>query len=71
MKADQAMPTRTRGRLVLLAPMIPASCALPLAASAADLAVRITGLRAPRFDEAMLQVAADAKELVIDVKVAQ
>jgi uncharacterized protein (DUF2141 family) len=29
------------------------------------------GLRAPRFDEAVFKIAADAKEVVIDIKVAK
>jgi uncharacterized protein (DUF2141 family) len=147
---------RPRSRVLLLAALIASACALPLAASAADLVVRITGLadplgqvgcslfagpagfpmdnsgarqqwqaadakgvtcryndvpegsyavsighdlngnkrvdtnfiglpteqwgvsnntrpnlRAPRFDEAMFKVAADAKEVVIEIKVAK
>jgi uncharacterized protein (DUF2141 family) len=47
MKTDQATPIRARGHLMLLAPLIAASCSLPMAAGAAELVVRVTGLSEP------------------------
>jgi uncharacterized protein (DUF2141 family) len=47
MTPNQGTPARSRGRLTLLVLRIAASGALPVAAGAADLVVRVTGLTEP------------------------